>query len=244
MVDIEFVMNVINSVSSPLAGIFAAVLAYRISRREYHEKIKGILVKVFFPIAIGFVLYGIAQVSYTIMVQVGYDYPALHITDFIWMIGYILVFYGFTYFSIKMYKEREKIGQGLTYIISSLLIVGGIIGYLIGKYILGFQTGESLLQIFFDYFYPVASGLIFVASISAYLFFREVPVIKTPLLLLAITNTIYLVGDIFYTYYAWNEIYRIPGIISTGSYIVGDIIAITAFYLLFSLLGAKKGKEQ
>ena len=99
--------DIINSISSPLAGIFAFLLLITIIKKKAQPEARKLLLTVFAPIAIGFMLYGIAQLLYTTFSIKNVE-GLLPITDAIWIIGYIPVFFGFTYFSISIYMKHGR----------------------------------------------------------------------------------------------------------------------------------------
>ena len=230
-------LNSVLTLTSPVAGIFAVLVFISLFKKEA-GKFKRPLLITFGSIALGFFLYGIAQIIYTVLDSYGLDVNA-SLADVVWIAGYFLVLFGFVFFSNYIYKEKKNLLRGLsvTAIIAAAVI--GILYYLISSFIIGAQMGETEIQIFLDYLYPILSGLIFVSSLSVYFFFRGIKPFGNVIFLLAINTFISFVGDSLWTYYTWNSIYGISGVISDTSYLIADVIAIIAFHKLLKITSKK-----
>lgn len=221
-------LSYILAFSSPLAGIFAAILVYKIYKKD-EPKVGRLLKIVFTLIAIGYVLWGFAEGWWTYLYYGLGNINVVTSADIFWVAGYFVVFAGFIYFASQMYKIHGGLKKGLVTTGIVTIVSAAVLFYLIGSLILGFQEGESAIEIFLDYFYPIASAVLIISSIAIYQFYKEAKAVGTTLLLVALSILAYFVGDMFFTYYSWNEIYGVPGLISDVSYIIGDIVAIFAF---------------
>lgn len=214
-----------------LTVIFAFLLLYEIIK--YKEKrYRKALVIVFLLVSIGFLFNGAAELAWSFISSILKMSPELGIPDILWIIGELLVLSGFAYFAVFMYKEYGKLKKGLTIIAIASIASASIIYYLISNFMTGQQAGKSAFEIFIGYFYPIASTLILISTLSVYLFFRELKEIGRPLILFALSRAFTFGGDTLYTYYIWNGTYGVPGVLSDGFYIIEYMLSALAFYLL------------
>ena len=224
-----------------LASFFAAKLLIRIRNKEYTGELKGKLLTIFTLLAAGYFLWAAAEVLYEVLFAIGaYTYPSF--VDWLWLGGYLFVFSGFSYFSYYMYSSRGELAKGISITAAVAIFSGAVVYYIISTYILGAQGGESQLEIFFDYFYPIASMAVFISGISVYLFFRKLKEIGVPIFLLAFSSVFDFTANMLYTYYTWNGVYGVAGVISDSLYIVYYVLAVLAFYKL-SRLGTTSHKN-
>ncbi|MBU0615477.1 MAG: hypothetical protein KJ601_05260 [Nanoarchaeota archaeon] len=221
-----------------LTMIFASLFALKIIKKKAKLTIKAALAKTFSMLAVGYILYAAAELIWHMITLAGGD-PSLGIAEYFWVIGAVFVFSAFAYFAAYMYKEHKEYKKGLLLLVSSSVVALGLLYYLIGNFIVGFQTGERALEMFFDYYYPISSALILIASVNVYLFFKKLKDFGHPLLFLAISSLFTFLGDMAYTYYSWNDIYGIIGLLSDSFYCIEYILAAIAFYMLFKTLTTK-----
>lgn len=156
----------------------------------------------------------------------------------------IFVFSGFIYLAVFLYREQDNHGKGLWLMGFISVISALVIYYLIGNFILGFQGGESVFEIFLDYFYPIGSALILISTIFIYTSFRELDALGTPLLLLTLSAFSTFVADMLYTYYSWNDIYGIAGVLSDSIYAIDYLLSFAAFFMLSKLMKLKISATQ
>ena len=239
--EIEYIISRTLSISidifAVLTAIFAVLLVHKLWKKPV-SNIKGILVKVFSSLAIGSILFAVAEIWWEIVVLSGSD-PALGTAEIFWIAGILFFILGYGYFTFYMYKEHQKTGKGIILTGAATIIAGSIVYFLITNYIFGYQSGETTYEIFLDYFYPITSAIILVLVIAVFMFFKDIGNIGKPLLLLAIGSTFSFLADMLYTYYSWNEIYGIPGILSDSFYSTDYLLSAVAFYMLWRM-GMKK----
>jgi len=222
-------------ISAVIAAILAMVVVWLIYKKEEWKGIKKTVFITFLLLAIGLVSYTVAEIMWSIISWTGGS-PALSITEYFWIIGSVLLFSGFMYFAVFMCKVKGETKKCVLRLVTMGAVAIAVPSYLVGNFIIGFQQGESAFEIFLDYFYPISSALILIASLSVYSFFKKAEELGKPLLYLAISAFFLFLGDMFYTYYSWNDIYGITGLLSDSFYAVQYILAAIGFYLLFKLL--------
>lgn len=213
-----------------ITAILAIIFVAQLRKKEARTEIKAALTKVFTFLAFGFILYATAEVLWSILSWTGRS-PEEGIPDLLWVIGYIVMFIGFAYFAVYMYRKKGKLLQGIGTMSLAGIILGIAVYYMIKSYL--YVSGTvSPLETSLNYFYPIAGSAVVVASIAVYLFFGDFEQIGTPLLCLALANFLGFAGDVMYSYYTWRNIYGIPGITSDVLYILEYFVSAIAMYLL------------
>ncbi|MFH2028449.1 MAG: hypothetical protein ABIJ08_04885, partial [Nanoarchaeota archaeon] len=179
-----------------------------------------------------------AEISWSIIDELMGQNPQLGFPEYFWIMGALFFMAGFAYFTVYTYKKYQASKKSIITLVLVTLVSAAIVTYLIGNFIVGFQEGESVFEIFLDYYYPVTSAIILILSISVYSFYKELEELGKPLLFLALSTVVGFIADMLYTYWSWNDIYGVPGLISDSLYGIDYILSAAAFYLLFRL--AKK----
>lgn len=231
-------------ITAVLAALFGCLLLYKLFKKGYKQdsesNLKKVLTIIFSFLVIGFVVYAIAEVIYSVQYDIVGGTPNLGIPDFFWSIGYVLTLLGYLFFTIYMYSQHGQVKRGIIVTALTGIASVSIVFYLLQTYVFGFQAGESSLEMFLDYFYPIMSALIVMFSVNVYLFFRKLKNIGTALMYVAIGNILAFIGDMAYVYYSWNEIYGPVGVISDTFYLAQYIITAIAFYTLFKKIKLEK----
>ncbi|PIN87176.1 hypothetical protein COV19_00805 [Candidatus Woesearchaeota archaeon CG10_big_fil_rev_8_21_14_0_10_44_13] len=222
-----------------LTAAFATLTVIRIWRKKSQENVKDFLINVFIMLAAGYILYAIAELSWNIIGQRTGQTTFVGFPDYFWIAGVVMVFSGFLYFSYKMYQRHGSLQKGISIMSIATAFSYLIIYYLISNFILGAQAGETSFEIFLDYFYPISSAAIFIISLSTYAFFRRLETLGRPLLFLVLYNASSFCGDMLYTYYSWNDIYGMPGLLSDGFYTLSYILSFVAFLMISRALSTK-----
>lgn len=222
-----------------IAALFAVFFAVGVVLQIYKKKdfkgIKRTFVISFGLLAAGYILYAIAELVWDVLTLMGKE-PELGVPDYLWVAGMIFVFAGLFYLALYMLKQhKERIWERSVIVLSVAVISAGILYYLIGNFILGFQEGESAFEIFLDYFYPIGSAMIFIVSVATYTFYKELKALGKPLLMIALSVLFTFIADMFYTYYSWNEVYGITGLLSELFYVGEYVFAAVGFYLLYKV---------
>ncbi len=228
---------------SLLAVILSIVLLFKIFKDKKVSPIKKVL-KVFFSfLSIGLLFSLIAEISWDILSSQGFS-PELGFPDIMWVLSYLLLFFAFTYFSVYLYKKNRRIVTGLA--ITSILAIfsGFIVFFITYNYITGFEIGNSYLELFLNYFYPIVSLLIFISTISIYLFFNKLKNFGLPFLHLAVAYFFNFWGDILYSYYSWNDIYGWYGVISDSCFAISYLLIAIAFILFLKNWVSKKENKK
>ena len=229
----KYVVYLLIDIFALLATLFAVLVLVKIWKKGHKKsRTRRMLVVVFSFLALGMASCTIAEISWDVLEFIFGMSPELGVPDYFWIVCTSFLFIGFTYFSISMFREHGEIKKGVIVISISAVICAGILYWLIGSYILGFQQGESAFEMFIDYFYPIMSALIVISTLSVYIFFKRFPTLGIPLLLLAIGSMMSFGGDMLYTYYSWNELDGILELVSDSLYTFDYAISAAAFYML------------
>jgi uncharacterized membrane protein len=224
-----------------LFGLFVLWKIYL--KRESLEGIKRNFLVSFGLIVFGYLLYSIAEIGWSYIQFVLEQDPTAGVMDYFWIVGVFFLFFGFLHLNSFLLKNSNK--KVKNYLILGLVgfFSGVIIFYLITTFIMGNQAGESSFEFFLDYFYPISSMILLVLSFNIYLFFKEFDKLKWPFLLLAVSTLFAFIGDTTYTYYAWNDIYGVVGLVSDISYSIGYLFSSISFYVMFKILNIGSNKN-
>ena len=226
----QLFLQPIVSVFSVLAAILSFRVLMKLSDGDGSEAGKEIRF-VFQLLSFGFLLFAFAEIIYAVLVLSGLS-SEISIADLFWLVGYVLLISGYSYFSFFMYKKHGRLGEGIPLISAAFLFCSWITYYLLSTYVYGFQEGQSSLSVFLDYAYPIGSTLTFVAAISVFLFLGKLSSIGNSFLALAMANGFDFIGNTLYTYYVWNDTYGIPGLVSDVSFVLFYFSAAAGLYLL------------
>lgn len=218
-----------------LTFIFSLNFLSKIYGKKEQDGIKKLFFGSFLMISLGYLFYATAEISWSILSFLGRD-PAVGFADILWIIGIFLLFFGFSYLAILTYKEQGNFKKFLWIFGAGMIFSGAILFYLINNFIFGAQQGESLIEIFLDYLYPISSAFIFIPSLYLYFSFEEMGAMGKAMFFLVLSNFGSFVGDMLYTYYSWNEIFGVVGVISEIGYIFQYVFAFIAFFMLSKII--------
>jgi len=215
-----------------LAAVFGCIVVYMLWKKEYEPQIKKIVITLFALLTIGSIFYAAAEILWDILFEISGEFPIGGVPDLLWPIGYFFMLAGLACFAVYIYRQHGQLKKGVAVMAATGIISALIVYYLISRYIIGFQQEETTIEMILDYFYPIMSAMILTASVNVYLFFRKLENFGIPLLYIAIANLLNFVGDMLYTYYSWNDIYGLAGVISDSSYALAYLLIAYAFYIL------------
>jgi len=156
--------------------------------------------------------------------------PVVSMPDFYWVTGSISLLIAFTTFFVYMYKQHGGTNRLWSLLISGIIILGIVVGYVYSLNLSGF--GENIGHFFLGYFYPIVSSLILISSLGVYLFQEKLDQFRNDLLLLFIANIAFLLGDVLYTYLTISGGYGVAGMASDIMYITAYSLCSLSFYLL------------
>jgi len=217
-------------VFSALSSIYAAKLVFEIKSKEKAD-VKLKMQRIFSFIAVGIFFFTLGEFNYWIYDLLGLEpYPS--VADIWYLLGYVGFFTGFMYFNHLMFTQhKETRRKHIQYVLISAVLSGALFYWILSTYVVPYQEGESMLEVFFDLFYPIASNLLFVLSVAVYVYFRKYGLGKL-IYFMSLAILFAFIGDFFFTYYTWNEIYGIPGILSDLAYSLSYILFFLGFYSL------------
>ncbi|MBI2666482.1 hypothetical protein HYX13_02625, partial [Candidatus Woesearchaeota archaeon] len=110
-------------------------------------------------------------------------------------------------------------------------VAAGLLYFVLSKGIV--KPGESGFSAFLNFYYPIISALIVLASLNVYLFFEKVHnSMASSLLLFMIANGAIFVGDLLFAYYTSQEIYGLIGVASDIFYISAYAFLAVAFWMV------------
>ncbi|MBU0461977.1 MAG: hypothetical protein KJ574_05305 [Nanoarchaeota archaeon] len=233
-------------IAAILSLVFAVKTLFHIRRQDKHPEFKTFLSKVFLLFSIGLILWVIAELGWDVWTLiVGQNPPDVSGFDIFWVAGYLVSIAAIAYFNIFMLKQHGNLKKGLLTLIIAALLTSVAVYFLITYVVVpGVEEGTSFVELFIYYFYPIAAATFFVLSVSIYFFFNQIKAIKIPLLMIAIAIAIGFVGEVLFTYYAWNDIYGWPGVLSDICYALDYILWAVALYLFSSSSSSDISKEK
>ena len=235
---LSFILLMLINLFSLLSVIWAILVLFRIFNQEESD-IKRVFKNTFilFSIATIFLMLGEWTWSYHVYILGNDPYPS--IGDLFYVLGYIFEAGGFIYlaaFSYNASKNKEKLRSWMS---GALIIAVGASFYLLNWLIIPFHEWGSSLEAMLDLYYPIASSILLVSTIPAYLLFRGLKIEK-PLLLIALSALFGFMGDFLFSYYSWNDIYGVIGILSDLFYTIDYLLLFLGLVLFARLLGSKK----
>src|SRR3989344_2769612 len=224
---------VLIDVFSALSAVYALLFLWKVKKRKQGGEAKIILARVFASIGIAYILFAIAEVSWSILSIAAGQEIIIGFPDYFWIAGIIFFLFGYYYFAFYMHKKHGEVLEGSLIMGLTAVITTVLVFYLMLNFIIGYQEGETTFEIFLDYFYPATSALILIPSVVVYIFLKRLRKLGTPLLLLALSNLVTFLGDMLYTYYSWNDIYGLAGVLSDIFYVFQYLLAFIAFFILW-----------
>ncbi len=234
-------MVLVGDVVVTVASVAAALLSVKaalIMRSRSMPVTVAWLSTVFTLLAAGFVLWALGDVAWDIMLYVLGVEPYPSIADLFYVAGYIPAAAGLAYLWREVWVSRgEPRNQVVAFIVGALGI--GALTYLMisGSIMAVGQEGETLTEAALDYAYPLLSALMASLAFGVYWFFGSSK-IKKALLLIAGGMLFFFVGDMVFTYLAWNGIETgVWSLVSNGAYLLSYVLSGFGFWTL-----VKKGK--
>lgn len=226
----------IMDIAAITATIFAVILFINMIRSNEQGTFKKSMKIIFGLLAIGLVLTASAELIWDGMQFFMGIEPELGLPDILWTLSYIFTLAGYSLFARMMINDNPNEKNKIFAILGVGLLALFIAGYLIKTLILGNQEGESMFEMFLDIYYPIISAMVVMAAFTVFLFFKKIPQLGFPLMLLGVSKTCDFIGNIAYTYYSWNEIYGLIGVIADVFFTLDYVLGAVAFYMLFRLL--------
>ncbi len=228
-----------------LLAVFTAVLGILVINSLFMNKIKELFnnttLFIFFFLVFGYVCFAAAELCWYLMFEVFGSIPAVSMPDFYWVIGSISLLAAFITFSVHMYRQHGRPSEILFISVFGAVVLSVILYYLSSLDFL--TTGATTGHIFLGFFYPLASSLILVSSVSAYLFQEAMDTFRSNMLLLFLANAAFLVGDLLYIYYFISETYGLVGVLSDSFYIIAYGLCSLSFFSLLVKVFARRRKN-
>lgn len=217
-------------VFSGAAALLGVILLQLLFKPEAKKLFSGTMRFVFTALAIGYVLFGLGELSNYLIFDVFKQLPSVSMPDFYWVLGQILVLCGFITFSVYLHKQYGNWTKFFALIFLALILITGIWYFL-------FSLDLSLLgggnaKIFLGYFYPLTSSFILVASINIFLFFNRIDYFRTSLTLFLLANVALLSADLLFAYYMIKGGYGWVGVFSDSFYILTYLLCSLSFLSL------------
>ena len=206
-----------------------------VKRKQDVDHLRTPLLAVFGLLAVGFFFSALAELAWDFLSWIGIE-PELGVPDALWIVGVLFLFAGFMFLAVYMLLNHEKLIEGIILLSTISVLLACLIYFVIRDYIV-LPPETSAFATFVGYFYPLMDIFLIVAAFSVYFFFRKIPFLGVPLLLLASSNLVMFVGDFLYTYALWYNVYGWIGFFSDFAYGVDYLLAATGLYAL------SKGRE-
>ncbi|MFH2027581.1 MAG: hypothetical protein ABIJ08_00445, partial [Nanoarchaeota archaeon] len=161
----QVITYVVIDIAAVLTTIFAILFIMKMRGKEQKD-IKQHMMRIFYLLGIAYILYTIAEISWSVIEELMGQNPQLGFPEYFWIMGALFFMAGFAYFTVYTYKRYQASKKSIITLILVTLVSAAIVAYLVGNFIVGFQEGESVFEIFLDYYYPVTSAIILILSIS------------------------------------------------------------------------------
>ena len=238
---VQGILYLFTSFSAMMAVFFAFKVLISLFKKKSKNPGKKAITLIFSLFAIGVFFIASAEIIWSILfISTGIT-PAVGLTDILWVIGYIFLIAGFFYFMVYICLLNKQCFGDLLFTLIVTAIVTYFISFLLQQYVISFQNGESIFEIFLAYFYPLSSVIMLIFSFSVYNQFKRIDELGIPLIYLAFAILVQFVADLIFVYSSLNGIYGALGILSDILYIMEYLIIAFAFYLLYAQLNKKKG---
>jgi hypothetical protein len=217
-------------IAAILATIFSIKALLFIKSQEKDYSVKKMLIWVVGLLAVGNIIWAIAETAWNIQTVFFQEFEYSAIADPLYVIGYIPILAAFLYFNYHLYKSHKETAD-IIYIIVASLAVATSVYFIIRAYIMPSLSEGSAILAFLNLYYPIGSSLILITIIPILFFFKKAK-IHAALLLIAISFFFTFIGDMVWAYWSWNSMeYGVVGALSDFCYVLEYSFAAIGFYL-------------
>lgn len=210
-----------------LTAVLGLVFVNHLFKKRAKETISNSYTFFFSALGFGYACFALAELCWFLIFKLFGESASGSMPDFYWVIGAVSLFLGFTVFYIFASSKQGK-GHRILILIILFAVSSMILYYLLGVNIIPHDTSSG--QMFLGYFYPMMSALILISSVGVYLFMSREEAFSTPLLLMVIANVLFFIGDLLYSYAAFESIYGFIGLFSDSVYVLAYLSCCLSFY--------------
>ncbi len=228
---IQGTLYLITSVLAALAAVLGAVIINKLfGDNHLKELFSNTKLFIFSCLVFGYVCFALAELNWFLIFKVFGKTSSASMPDFYWVVGSFFSLIAFAAFFGHMYQRHGKPHHLGAMSIFAVIVLGSV---LLFQYGLDLTASSTAGILFLGYFYPVASSIILISSLSVYLFFEKIDRFRNTFLFIFLANFAFLSGDLAYTYITKKGIYGPVGAFSDFSYIFAYLLVSFAFlYLL------------
>ena len=213
-----------------IAGL-TAILGFIVVNHLLKAKSKKIfdnkVVVVFSLLSIGYICFALGELAWYLLFEVFGEAPVVSMPDFYWVLGSGALLLAFTLFSVHIHQNHGDAKTGMLLLVVGAVLLGAVI-----YYINGVDVGSTEGSVFLGYYYPIASVLILIASISVYIFEDKINAFRGNLLLFLVANIAFLLGDLLYINYSVAGTFGVIGVVSEVLYMVAYFLCGYSFLWL------------
>lgn len=223
--ELNIIINIATTALA-LATLFFCLKTAKNVQRANKNGITYQLRKILLTITTGYLIWSVAEITYTYLTFTGVAEPGTA-ADLFWILGYAFVVTGFIWLCGFTFKQQDELADGALKLSITTLTILFIAANVLRTAIIGEPVTADNIYL---YFYPLASIALIIVTSTTLRWFNNTPLFA-PFSLLTTGFVFDLIGDIIYAYAEARTVQELT-MISETAFAIGYLFPAIAFYLL------------